>query len=1265
METPAGYVLGKCLWSNAHEAVYRAVREENGRVVQIKILAGCDREAAVRSAEREVELLGRIAGDRVPRVLDLVTDCSQPMLVLDCPRGQTLRAWARTDSAAIDTILAVGIRLSQLLGHVHAARIVHGDVSPDGVVVDPDSLQVGCIDFGFAHTLGGDAEDASASAKAKRRSHAHPYISPEQTGRMDRGVDPRSDLYSLGATLYFLITREPPFDEVDPLSLFHAQLARVPTPVVERRPETPATVSRIIAKLLQKTPEDRYQTAPALARDLTECQRQLATSGFVADDFPLGTADKPYRPLFSKQLYGRETEVEALRAAYRNASAGAGVILRVTGTPGMGKSALIAELRPRVAKSRGYFAKGKFDQYRSDLPYSAFIQAFDSIAHQLLTESEASLVHWRKQLTDALGSIAGAVTELIPDLGIILGDVPPVPRLGPRETGARLSLAFSRLIDVLATREHPLVLFLDDLQWSDAGSRDLLESIAQQSETAALLVIAAYRSDEIADDHHPAHELITNLAGVGQQARSIDLGPLSSGACAQMLADALGRAPSDTRVLADLVQRKTANSPLLIQQFVYHLYDRALIRFTPGLGWSWNDNEIAAAAISDDATSFILARMTRLDAAATQVLQLASCTGNTFSVRMLVEIADLEPGYVERALFRLSDQGLIAPVPGGFSFVHDRIRESAQSMLSSEDQARLHYHAATHLLSNTPPESRAERAYELADHLYRARSHLHEQERTCGLELGLLAAKTALSSGVPSTARRYLDQALALLRNDDWTDRPDLAFELYMLSATCAEQTYAHESALEHLDVLRARPLSRMQDAQVTALTLRVHTERDGPEQVLPLVLESLRRFGIHWSANPSRLRVRFELLRADWALRGPLDESHLRPAPPGDHSSWFAPLLVMVAGGAALNVHSVRLVSLVSSYAVRAYVRHGYVHPPARALASYAAYRHAVLGHLSGVERYARATEAWNERDPRPPFRHRAEEFANTCLWAWVRPRRSVLAPLRRAYREACEHGDLEFSHYAFGHRVIYAAMSGEPLGALATDFDTYSAITRRRGRPDTNPFGRATRMLIRPMPTEDFQRELTEIDEGARHGREARIRPWVFWLLTLCILGKYEHAWELAEEASEWADDIASTWSQLVDYYFFWGITAAELATGSRSRRHRRVLARSLRRVRTWARHGPDFEHMLMGLKAERARLRGHFSHAQTLYANAIRSAAGRGYSHHAGFLNERLARLLVQQGRRLQAASAIRQAILFYRRWGASAKIAELREEWPECQ
>ncbi len=1235
-----GYRVEKCLSSRRVAEVYAAVRASDGQRVALKVYSGA---SAGARAEREFHVLGLAAGPGVPEALALQCEGGRGVLALAFVQAQPLSQLIEAEALGPAAFLRIAIGLADCVARLHAARIVHKDIRPGNILVERVTQRTWLIDFGRAALLG-SAGDRAADADFSNSTLL--YVSPEGTGRMDRGLDARSDLYSLGATFYHALTGRPPFDLREALELVHAHMALVPPPPIALHTSVPPTLSRIVMKLLQKEPEERYQTASSLRDDLRTCLDQIERGGAIADDFPLGTADTPQRPLFPKRLYGRAQELGALKDGFARTARGRTEIWLIKGPPGAGKSALAAELKTEIQVRGGYLADGTFDLYRRELPYAGFVSAFDALLQQRLTESSTQLERFKRELLDGLGNRAGAVADLVPDLRLIVGDVAPAPRVEPEQVRVRLGLAVRRFVTACATPEHPLVLCLDDLQWADGGSLYLIEELCLATEGCALLVLGTFRDADV-DADHPLSAVLARIEAASAALHVLELGPLTDSACTELLAFALARSPEETRELAREVAHKTANVPLLVEQFMVHAHELGLLRFVQGEGWVWDQAGIAAAEIPEGVVGLLASKIERLDPHARRVLELASCVGDRFDVAWLAELGGGQPEELGAGLFRLCDEGLIAPCPTGFRFVHDRIREAAHALLSEEQRARSHHRAARLLQASIPGEARAARVLELADHFNRALGELEEDERIPVVELNLAAADRALAAGAPTTAAEYLERGRALFTEADWSARADLGFDLWMRSAACAFQLGRLDACLALLDVAEPRTRSPVQVAGVYAQRIATYAIRDQVEQATRVGLRALTAFGIHWPLHPSALRVRVEELRLALALgrRGP---EAFRPTK-GYEPAMLATLMLMAAlGGPAARI-DVGLVCLTAAWAARLMVRKGYSRGPDLALAALAANLCGRATRVRRARRYTAIARALSEVVGDPVYRYRARCVLHGSVYPWLERRVDAVEPLHQVFLDALEMGDREYAQYALGQRIYIRAFSGIPLGAVQAEYDEYLRVFAH-GRARESVLG--LRALYERNDAATIDRDLAALDAQFADQPLLSVHWRVIWMLTLCVLNRHADALAQAERMR----DAPSMETIRADRTFLVGLSASAVARGAPRRRRdlERILASSVQQLGAWARHGPDFVHMADLLRAERAALRGRIDLARSLYATAARRAQQQGYVHHAAIACEREADLLTRVRRETEAGLARTRARTLYQRWGASTKV-----------
>ena len=1258
-----GYRVRECIHETPHSAVYTATRSKDGLRVVLKLYRGSREDGATVRALREFELLQRIDCEDVVRPVEARADGDRHILVVEQAPGEPLSRYveARRRFTPAETLqLALGI--ARCLAAVHEARVIHKDLKPGNLLIDPERLTTRLIDFGISAEFGrGERTEAPQCIEGTMR-----YMAPEQTGRVGLGIDFRTDLYSLGVILYELLAGQPPFRAATALELISAHIAVEPRPLVDVDARIPLALSRLVAKLLEKDPERRYQTARGLAADLERCQKQLLELGEIDDELALGSEDASDRLRFPHRIYGRDRECAELAAAFERVAQGGRELVLLAGPAGIGKSSLPSVLRERLARSGGYLAEAKFDPELRERPYAGFAAAFAAWVEQILPEPRERHAMWAETIRASVGPIGQALLGLAPNLTYLISDFPALPTLPAHEARERLTLAVLRFVRAVARTAHPLVLSLDDLQWADAGSLALLGALLRSTEPEALLVVGGFRDSEVGAEHALAR-LLRELAGGPTPIRRIDLAPLGLQDTARMLAEALHRTPAQTEGLARLVGVKSQHNPLLVRRLMFHLWDRNLIHYAHGQGWIWDERSIAEAEITDDAAALIAARIDALDPQAHELIKVASVIGTLFDPELVASLVRGDPCEVLPQLVGLVDQGLIAPCREGFKFVHDRLREAALSRLTGDERAALHHRAAQLLLERTPPERLSVVCFELAEHLSAALDRLSEEERPRAIDVMHLAGRAALERGAAGPAAHYLGFARALLCERDWKERLELAFEVQLRSAEAAFQTEKFSDSLQMLEVLQQVPLAPLQRARVLAQRISI-SEVAQSSETLDLVLDALRQFGVAWPRTPSRLRALLETLRTDWILRGPLDERGF-PARQLSDMSWLPPILIISAGIAAMADHSNSLACIATGYVLRRYRRYSYSRNPGQPLAAYGCFRILVQRSQKGAQRYADAAAAWAERtnrqtQSRTGFQtiHASDirlQFALSLLVSWLKPRRSVVESFQRVADEALELGDIEFSYYALDHHAAFAALSGERLPLLARRFEVL-----RQYQPS------GAELLAAQAYQDAYARlagtgasdsaEASALEQAAQT-RSEDLNIGIQWIAVWCLLGDFERAFAAVERLWPRILGAGSIGSRVADYMLYRGLchaVRAESAGGFLARRrHLRALRGCFRQLRAWARYGPDFVHMARLLQSELTRARGQHPGALRQYQEAAQLARDAGYPQHAALCHERRAALYERMRRGTEAAAELAAAIGLYAEWGAHAKVRQL--------
>jgi len=1261
MQTP-GYARGKRLRSSPRSEVFDAVYEADRSPVVLKSYLDDRSQHPGARARAEFEILRRFDSERLPRALDLDRSNEKPVLVLEKLPGVPLSQLLEEGPLSLDLWLDVACDLAEALRDVHGAHVLHKDVTPSNVLVDPRTHRAWLVDFGVAQELG-----AAERPSAVMATHAETlgYVAPEQTGRMNRGCDARSDLYSLGATLYHALCGRPPYEGSDPLELIHAHVARLPTPPCELHARIPPLVSDLVLKLLRKQPEERYASAAGLLADLRWCASSRDANGQLTGSIELGALEASSLPRFGSVPVGRDRELEELRAAFdRVASDGVQCVI-IEGASGIGKSALVEAFTAPLA-TRGRFIASKFDRY-ADRPFAAWTRALEALTHQLLLERDAELARHRLELGSRIGNIAGVLIELVPDLRFILGELPRPPRLSPAEAQTRLALAVARLIHACAVPEHPVVLCFDDLQWADGGSLALLHEVVAHHPASPLLLLLTVRTspDTDLDDAQgldTVRQFRSFVHAQGVPLSSLPLAPIGSEACVTWLSRAVERSEQDARPLAAWIERKTGNNPLLIRQFVEYCCSRGLLWHEPGSGWHWNADEIARAETPAEAVGLLESKLAELPADILQVLQFAACVRDEFDVATLAELNSRPRAQLESALHRLSDSGLILPSRSGYRFAHDRIRETARNQLPDADRRRLHFDMACLLLERIPIAEQAFHTLEIVEHLNRGIDHADDALCDRALGLNLQAALILLSQGAANGASDCLETARELIQSRHWEQLAQLCIQIHLHGSEARFQCGDLDGALEWLEPLERLELAPLERAVALVRRLQVYASTRSLDEYCDYGLECLREFGVIWPRHPSRFRIRAELFRIERAY-----SKHRETLP---ESSGFEPriasvMILIAATGALLTRVHAGFSALAACWGLKTLLTEGTQVGVPYILSTYVTFSYLFTRNTRHTLRRMEQLLELNRGTEAPLLRARTDLTLYALLQPWFVPRRTALAETDRIAELALEGGDRHHAYYIWLLRSCFCALAGDPLAQVESRWDEL-AETERRWRLTS---GEAS-LLRQPFDvlrgaSYEPDRVLAELEQSrARVSPHARhLLPYLatFWMQTLSVIGRFDVALEQADSVSQ-TISVLIPWVHTADFTFYRGLAAAAVADTRRGWRRRslraitRSCARELRRI---AAHGPDFPHMQWFLEAELLRLSGKLERARQAYERAAHRARKQEFVHHAALACERRAAVLARLNRQTERSASLREAAALYRAWGAEPKARALEQ------
>jgi PAS domain S-box-containing protein len=1219
----------------------------------------------------EYGLRDELDGRSAARPLALVREHGRTVLLLEDPGGVPLDQLLGQPMET-ERFLRLAAGLSAALRQIHERGLIHKDIKPANVLVNSATGQVWLTGFGIASRLPRERQSAEPPELI---AGTLAYMAPEQTGRMNRSIDSRSDLYSLGVTLYEMLTGALPFMASDPMEWVHCHIARQPVPPVERVKELPVTVSALVSKLLAKTAEERYQTAAGVESDLRRCLVQWE-QGRRIDEFPLGEHDASDRLLAPEKLYGRANEIGTLLAALdRVVAGGAPELVLVSGYSGIGKSSVVNELHKVLIPPRGKFAAGKFDQYKRDIPYATLAQAFRNLVRRLLGKSEAELQGWRDLFQRALDPNGLLIVDLVPELKLIIGAQPPVPELPPQDAQNRFQLVFRRFIKVFARPEHPLALFLDDLQWLDAATLDLLQHLLTHPEVRHLLLVGAYRDNEVSASH-PLLRTLDAIRKTGGRVQEIVLAPLGLDDIGHLVADAIHCEPERARPLAQLVQEKTGGNPFFAIQFFLALAEEGLLTFDPiTQAWQWEMDRIRARNYTDNVVDLMTGKLKRLSATTQDALKKLACLGNVADIATLALVHGTTEEAIHAALHEAVRAGLVFREDSTYRSLHDRIQQAAYSLIPDEQRADLHLGIGRALLASMTADALTEHLFDVANQFNRGAARLIDRDEKAQVaEINLRAGRKAKASAAYASACVYLAAGMALLDERDWSSQYQLMFSLRLERAECAFLSGNYDEAEELISELLARGASTIDKAAAYRLKISLHVMRSENPEGVESALECLRLFGIEIPAHPTREQVAAEYEKV-WNNLGERPIESLIDLPLMTDPEMQAAIDLLSALSSPAYFTDLDLYRLHFCHMVNLSMEYGATGASGHAYSGFGTTLGSAFHRYIDGYRFGKLACDLVEKHEFLAYRARTY-FSMELIVLWTQPIGTALDYIRAAFRASVDTGDFHFACISCNHTITDLLARGDHLDEVWRESERGLDFVRKARFRDVidimvsqQRFTENMRGRTASFSTfSDAKFDETAFEARLTEDRMAAMVDW-YWILKLqarFISGDYEVAIAAAGKAKAllWASDAHI---QLLDYYYYAALTVAALyenGTADEQERWRELLTAHREQLREWAENcPPTFADKHLLVSAEIARIEGRELDAERLYERAIRSARDHGLAQNEGLSNEVTARFYAARGFETIANAYLSNARYCYLRWGADGKVRQLDRLYPQ--
>ncbi|MCC5651420.1 AAA family ATPase [Nostoc sp. XA013] len=1295
------YNFIKVIYDGRNTCLYRAFKEPERTSVIIKtIKAEYPTREQIAYIKHEYQILQFLQIDGAIQPLGLESTQNGVALILQDFEGETLKDIINTRNLELNNFLQIAIQLAVTLYQLHQNNLIHKDIQSHNILINPNTGKIKIIDFSIASCLSRENQIVN---DFNLLGGNLAYISPEQTGRMNRSIDYRTDFYSLGVTFYEMLTSKLPFVADDPLELVHSHIAKIPLPPHKLNTKIPIAVSNIVMKLLAKTAEERYQNALGLKADLEVCLHQLETTGKI-ENFAIGQLDLSSRFLIPQKLYGREREVVELMNTFERVSSGATELMLVNGYSGIGKTSLVNEVHKPIIRQRGYFISGKFDQYKRNIPYASLIQAFQELMRQILTENAEKLTNWKKKLLEAVGINGQVIIDFIPDLEKIIGSQPEIPQLGINEAQNRFNRLFKQLIYVFSQAKHPLVIFLDDLQWADSASLKLIQLLINDPEGKHLLIIGAYRDNEVS----PTHPLILTLKELKKSSANINnivLQPLDISHINQLVNDTLRSCLENSDNLANLVFSKTQGNPFFVTQLLKSLYQDNLLYFNFNTGfWQWDIEIIKDIDITDNVVELMVNQIQRLLPTTQEVLKLAACIGDKFSLDILSIVNQKSFSETAKELWEALQAGLILPIDSSYKiplvvseqleeqliielieqeqkiiaykFLHDRVQQASYSLIPDIKKKEIHLKIGQLLLQKSSLEERKENIFYLVNHLNYGRDLLTSESDKYELSaLNLIAGQKAKAAAAYESAMRYFKVALSLLTASSWNQKYELTLTLHQEAAEAAFLSGDFEQMEILAEIVLQQAKTQLEKVKVYELRIKSCEVQRKLLEAVQLGLKVLEMLGVKLNQSPTALDVQQAIQETTNNLAGKEIEDLINLPSMTDVHKLAAMRLISSLVPAAYQ-SAPALFILMACQQVNLSIKNGNTPFSASGFADYGVVFSGLSQDIEAAYQIGQLALNLLEQLDAVEVRSQVLFKVSTFIIHWKHHVRDTLPLLEDAYSSGLDSGDLVHTGYSASNKCQYSYWSGSELKSLEQEMARYSKLIAQIHQETAlkwhQVFHQAVLNLIglSENPCRLIGESYNEDRLLKLHikSNERTVIHYVFLnKLILCYLfGEFTQAVENSIKAEQYLDGVTG-WLNVPLFHFYDSLAQLAIYPSASFGSQENLLDKvkiNQQKMRKWAEHAPmNFQHKHDLVEAEKARVLGQYWQAMEYYDRAIGGAKEQGYIQEEALANELAAKFYFECGREKVAQAYLTDAYYGYMRWGATAKLRDLEIKYPQ--
>ncbi|MEH2214037.1 trifunctional serine/threonine-protein kinase/ATP-binding protein/sensor histidine kinase [Nostoc sp.] len=1298
--TIPGYQVSEELYNGSRTLVYRAVRETDQQPVVIKLLKNpYPSFIELLSFRNQYTIAKNLNLPGIIQTYSLETYQNGYALIMEDFGGISLKQWGTVPT--LMEFLHLAIALCNILDILIRHRIIHKDIKPANILINPETRDLRLIDFSIASLLPRETQSLKSPNVLEGTLG---YLSPEQTGRMNRGIDYRTDFYSLGVTFYELLTGQLPFQLNDPMELVHCHIAKLPPLVHEINPEIAPILSEIVSKLMAKNAEDRYQSAFGLKFDLEICLSQLQETGKI-ESFPIGQRDVSDRFIIPEKLYGREEEVKTLLAAFDRVTNHQMVtersrsteLMLVAGFSGIGKTAIINEVHKPIAQQQGYFIKGKFDQFNRNIPFSAFVQMFRDLMGQLSRENDTQLSAWKTKILAALGDNGQVIIEVIPELEQIIGQQLPSPNLSGTAAQNRFNLLFQNFIQVFTTKEHPLVIFLDDLQWADSASLKLMQLLVDDSVRGYLLLIGAYRNHEVSAAH-PLMLALEEIAKAKVTINIITLAPLSTASLNQLVADTLSCSQEDAQPLTQLVYQKTKGNPFFSTQFLKALHEDGLIQFDFDRGiWQCDIPQVKALAITDDVVEFMALQLQKLPTATQDVLKLAACIGNEFDLATLAiargasstNMSQMSEAETATAIWKALQEGLILPQTEiykfyvdqesqiiaqqgsqavTYKFLHDRVQQAAYFLIPEDEKQATHLKLGQLLLKNISVNEQQENIFQIVSQLNMGLELITQQtERNQLAQLNLLAGRKAKASTAYTAAVQYLMLGIKLLAADSWQNQYALTLALYEDAAEAEYLNTHFEQAISLADLILQQTTHLLDRIKTYELKVQIYIAQDQQGQAIETGLKALEQLKI-----PLILP---DVEKENYLKRLP-ELTSLANIPEMSNPESLAALRLLISITPAVHHVKPEMFPSVALTMHHLCLEQGHSSLAAFVYGIYGLFLCAVIKDVDTAYHSGQISIELLEQYHAKELSSKIYMLFGAFICACKEHGRNTLKLLREGMQCGVEVGDIEYASYSMMAECMHLFLIGEPLNSVEKRQAKYIDLLLNFKQKHCLDYAQIWRQLTLNFfgqTSDHFHLTGTDFDETEMllhfhktHNHQSLFAIYVAKTIVLYNFEKYEQAVTNAEQATKFVDGAFGP-LLVAGHNFYYSLSLlAGYSECDKSQQERCLnqVAINQKLMRYWADNAPaNYQHKYDLVEAETARVMGNTLKAMEYYDRAIALAKENGYLNEEALSNELAAKFYLKWGKEKVAQAYIQEAYYCYARWDAKAKIDDLETRYPQ--